>query len=136
MHRRLSCFRPFRSIDRKLELHSYFDHGPATERLFVHDFPGLRCEFDDGKCAERELGAVPRFDALRRTDVRASALVASREDSTGQRSGPAKYASPRFRGAGYAVRASTVSREKLRLPRAAFLERQRSRALLVHPVAG
>src|SRR5436190_13281655 len=23
--RRLSCFRPFRSIDRKLELHSYFD---------------------------------------------------------------------------------------------------------------
>jgi hypothetical protein len=124
--RGLSCFGAFRSIDRKLELRAYFDHGPATERLTVRVFHGLPRESFGGVVAERGLGPVPRFDARRRTRVRARALVPASKDSTGQRSGPAKYE--------YCGR--TASRNHRRLPHAASLERRKRRALLVHSFVG
>lgn len=122
----LSCFRPFRSIDSKLELHSYFDDDPATERLTFRDDHGLSCESFEFLVAERRLGPVPRFGARRPTAFLASAFSTAAEDSTGHRSGPAKYQR----------RAKFASRIHRRVPHAASFDCAGRSAFDIHSSTG
>ncbi len=94
--RRRERFSTFRELDPKLELRSYFAHGLASSRSIVRHRRRLivaRGWNFDGERERRSFPsyAVSSFDARRRADFDSRALRPAAEDSTGFRSGPAKY---------------------------------------------
>lgn len=110
----------FSERDPKLELHAYFAHGLATSLSIVRHRRRLRVEC--GSEFERGRGfrfaasySVQALDARRRAPSGPRTICASAKDSTGDRSGPAKYhvrAGSKPRAFGRFSRASSTGRTR------------------------